>query len=67
MVFLVHFKWINGWCDADYDTIGEYSNMDELLEKCKINGEFLRDILVSPETEIVTQDNEIDVEDLAKL
>ncbi len=67
MVFLVHLNWVDGWCDPDYKTIGEYSNMDELLEKSKINGEFLRDILVSPETEIVTQDNEIEVEELAKL
>lgn len=67
MVFLVHLNWVDGWCDPDYKTIGEYSNMDELLEKCKINGEFLRDILVSPETEIVTQDNEIDVKDLGSL
>ena len=35
MVFLVHFKWVDGWSDADYDTIGQYSSMDELLEKCK--------------------------------
>lgn len=34
-VFLVHFKWVDGWCDPDYDTIGQYSSMDELLEKCK--------------------------------
>lgn len=67
MVFLVHFKWVDGWCDADYDTIGEYSSMDDLLEKCKIDGVLLREIIVDPNTEIVTQDNEIDVDDLANL
>mgnify|MGYP000199799923 FL=1 len=67
MVFLVHFKWVDGWSDADYDTIGQYSSMDELLEKCKIDGVLLREIIVDPNTEIVTQDNEIDVDDLANL
>lgn len=66
-VFLVHFKWVDGWCDPDYDTIGQYSSMDELLEKCKIDGVLLREIIVDPNTEIVTQDNEIDVDDLANL
>ena len=41
--------------------------MDELLEKCKIDGVLLREIIVDPNTEIVTQDNEIDVDDLANL
>ena len=50
-VFLVHFKWVDGWCDPDYDTIGQYSSMDELLEKCKIDGVLLREIIVDPNTE----------------
>lgn len=41
--------------------------MDVLLEKCKIDGVLLREIIVDPNTEIVTQDNEIDVNDLANL
>lgn len=62
MVFIVH--WIKFPYDFEYETIGEFSNMDDLLKELKIAGKPFTEVITDPYTRIDTRDDEIDYLDL---
>ena len=62
MVFVVH--WIKYPYDLEYETIGEFSSMDELLKDLKIKGRPFSEIITDPKTRIDCRDDEVDYLDL---
>lgn len=42
--------------DREYVLIGEYADMDDVLEKCVINGVKFRDVITDDSTEILGKD-----------
>lgn len=62
MVFIVH--WIKYPYDFEYETIGEFSSMDELLKDLKIKGRPFTEIITDPKTRIDCRDDEVDYLDL---
>lgn len=62
MVFIVH--WIKYPYDLEYETIGEFSSMDELLKDLKIKGRPFTEIITDPKTRIDCRDDEVDYKKL---
>lgn len=54
-VVIVHWK--NGWfSDFDYELIGWYHNIEDLLNNCNLNGQPFRDVIMANETKIIGKD-----------
>ena len=48
---------INGWFGAcDYELVGWYADLDDVLKNCKIEGRPFSDVIMDDETEIIGKD-----------
>ena len=54
-VVVVHWK--NGWLsDFDYELIGWYATLDDVLNNCKIQGRPFSEVIMDDATKIVSKD-----------
>ena len=55
-VVIVHWKNGEWFSDYEYELIGWYENIDDLLQNCYIDGKKFKDIIMADETEIIGKD-----------
>ena len=55
-VVIVHWKNDEWFSDYEYELIGWYETIDDLLQNCYISGRTFKDVIMSDETEIVGKD-----------